>query len=100
MKGNKIVRIRGGITAPKGFFASATEAGIKYSNREDMALIFSQESAVLAGVFTKNRVKAAPVKLCMEGVKRGKAQAIVLIVVVQMPVLVNGEWKMQGELLR
>ena len=53
--------IKGGICAPKGFFASATEANIKYKNRTDMAMIFSEVPAISAGTYTTNLVKAAPV---------------------------------------
>ena len=53
--------INGGICAPNGFFASATEANIKYKNRTDMAMIFSKVPAISAGVYTTNLVKAAPV---------------------------------------
>ena len=53
--------IKGGICAPKGFFASATEANIKYKKRTDMAMIFSKVPAISAGVYTTNLVKAAPV---------------------------------------
>lgn len=53
--------INGGICAPKGFLASATEANIKYKNRTDMAMIFSKVPAISAGVYTTNLVKAAPV---------------------------------------
>jgi len=53
--------INGGICAPNGFLASATEANIKYKNRTDMAMIFSKVSAISAGVYTTNLVKAAPV---------------------------------------
>lgn len=53
--------IKGGICAPKGFLASATEANIKYKNRTDMAMIFSKVPAISAGVYTTNIVKAAPV---------------------------------------
>ena len=53
--------IKGGICAPKGFFASAKEANIKYKNRTDMAMIFSKVPAISAGVYTTNLVKAAPV---------------------------------------
>jgi len=53
--------INGGICAPKGFLASATEANIKYKNRTDMAMIFSKVPAISAGVYTSNLVKAAPV---------------------------------------
>ncbi len=51
----------GGVTAAKGFRAAATEAGIKYQGRADMAMIVSETPAALAGTFTSNVVKAAPV---------------------------------------
>ena len=54
--------IKGGVTAPKGFLAAATAAGIKYQGRPDMALLISQVPAVSAGTFTSNVVKAAPVQ--------------------------------------
>ena len=55
-------RIDGGVNAPKGYEASGIEAGIKYENRKDMALVFSTEPANVAGTFTTNVVKAAPVQ--------------------------------------
>lgn len=51
----------GGVTAAKGFEAAGVEAAIKYQDRKDMALIYSRRPCVLAGVFTSNVVKAAPV---------------------------------------
>ena len=54
-------KIDGGVTAPKGFKAAGTEAGIK-KNRRDMAMIYSVKPCCGAGVFTTNLVKAAPVK--------------------------------------
>ena len=53
--------INGGITAVKGFKAAGTEAGIKYRNRKDMAMIYSDTPCRVAGTFTTNIVKAAPV---------------------------------------
>lgn len=53
--------IAGGVTAAKGFEAAGVEAAIKYKNRKDMAMIYSQKPCVLAGTFTSNVVKAAPV---------------------------------------
>lgn len=53
--------ITGGITAAKGFEAAGIEASIKYQNRKDMALIYSEAPCTTAGVFTTNIVKAAPV---------------------------------------
>ena len=54
--------ITGGVTAPKGFQAAATAAEIKYKDRTDMAMIYSETPCVSAGTFTTNVVKAAPVK--------------------------------------
>lgn len=53
--------INGGVTAAKGFEAAGCEAGVKYKNRKDMAMVYSQKPCVAAGVFTSNVVKAAPV---------------------------------------
>ena len=54
-------QIQGGVTAAKGFQAAGIEAAIKYRNRKDMALIYSEVPCVAAGTFTTNVVKAAPV---------------------------------------
>lgn len=53
--------VEGGVTAAKGFEAAGVDAAIKYKNRKDMAVIYSQKPCVLAGTFTSNVVKAAPV---------------------------------------
>ena len=55
-------QIKGGVTAAKGFEAASTAAGIKYQNRTDMALVYSQAPCAAAGTFTTNVVKAAPVQ--------------------------------------
>ncbi len=54
-------QIEGGVTAAKGFEAAGVEAAVKYRNRKDMALIFSTAPCRVAGTFTSNVVKAAPV---------------------------------------
>lgn len=72
-------RIDGGVNAPKGYEASGIEAGIKYENRKDMALVFSTEPANAAGTFTTNVVKAAPVQWDKEIVETGHhVRAVVL----------------------
>ena len=72
-------KIDGGVTAAKGFLAASTAAGIKYQDREDMALIYSQVPCKAAGTFTTNVVKAAPVKWDQEIVKNSAfAQAVVV----------------------
>ena len=53
--------IDAGVTYPEGYEAASHSAGIKYQNREDMALVYSVENAACAGVYTTNVVKAAPV---------------------------------------
>jgi len=55
-------QIDGGVTAAKGFKAASTAAGIKYKDRKDMAMIYSEVPCKAAGTFTTNIVKAAPVK--------------------------------------
>jgi len=54
-------QIEGGVTAAKGFEAAGVEAAIKYQNRKDMAMIYSTAPCKVAGTFTTNVVKAAPV---------------------------------------
>lgn len=54
--------IAGGVTAAKGFQVASAAAEIKYKNRTDMAMIYSQVPCLAAGTFTTNVVKAAPVK--------------------------------------
>ncbi len=71
--------IEGSVTAPKGFEAAAAAAGIKYKDRDDMALIYSTVPAVAAGTFTTNVVKAAPVKWDQQIVYNSdQAQAVVI----------------------
>lgn len=66
------------ITAPAGFTAGATTAGIKPSGKPDMALVINQgPNFDAAAVFTRNRVVAAPVKLSREAVANGQLQAVI-----------------------
>ena len=69
----------GGVTAAKGFLAASTAAGIKYKDRMDMAMIYSEKPCKAAGTFTTNIVKAAPVKWDQEVVSASPyAQAVVV----------------------
>ena len=71
--------INGGVTAAKGFEAAGVEAGIKYKNRKDMAMVYSQVPCKVAGTFTTNLVKAAPVLWDKDIVENSSyAQAIVV----------------------
>lgn len=72
-------QIQGGVTAANGFLAATTAAGIKYQNRTDMAMIYSKNPCTVAGTFTTNVVKAAPVLWDQKIVKEHKkAQAVVV----------------------
>ncbi len=61
----------------KGFKAGAVAAGIKKRGGLDLAVIFSEREAAGAGVFTTNKVKAAPVIVSQEHVRGGRVRAIV-----------------------
>lgn len=69
--------IKNNVCAPQGFEASGIAAGIKKSGKPDLSLIYSKVPATAAGVFTKNKVKAAPLLLTKKNVKHGKLQAII-----------------------
>ncbi|GBC61295.1 bifunctional ornithine acetyltransferase/N-acety lglutamate synthase [Desulfonema ishimotonii] len=62
----------------KGFRAAGVTAGLKKDGKKDLGLIFSEVPASVAGVFTRNRVQAAPVLLDRERVKSGKCQAVIV----------------------
>ncbi len=61
-----------------GFLGCGISSGIKRNGKKDLGLIFSTVPAKVAGVFTTNVVKAAPVILGIERVKRGECQAIIV----------------------
>ena len=72
-------KIEGGVTAAAGFQAASVAAGIKYKERPDMAMIFSQVPCHAAGAFTRNVVKAAPVKWDQQVVRESDfVQAVVI----------------------
>ncbi len=79
--------IEGSVTAPQGFRAGAvfcdikrlgTGKGSNKGNKRDLALIFSDVPAAVAGTFTTNRVCAAPVKVCIQRLRRGVGRCIVV----------------------
>jgi glutamate N-acetyltransferase/amino-acid N-acetyltransferase len=84
---NTFKEIPGSIIAPKGFRAGGvfcdikrlgTGKGSNKGQKRDLALIVSEVAATVAGMFTTNQVCAAPVKVCVERVKGGRAQALVV----------------------
>ena len=67
----------GSVTSPAGYVAGATAAGIKKSGL-DLCIVASDRPALAAGVFTTNKVKAAPVYLCQRHLADGRARAVVV----------------------
>ncbi|MBR4903715.1 MAG: bifunctional glutamate N-acetyltransferase/amino-acid acetyltransferase ArgJ [Selenomonadaceae bacterium] len=66
-----------GVAYPQGFTAAGVRAGIKKNGNLDVAVIYTEKEAAVAGVFTKNLVAAAPVHLSKIVVGTGTAHAIV-----------------------
>jgi glutamate N-acetyltransferase / amino-acid N-acetyltransferase len=67
------------VTAPAGFRAAGVAAGIKESGQPDVSVVVNDgPSAAAAGVFTANRVKAAPVLWTQQVIKGGRVRAVVL----------------------
>src|SRR5574340_288045 len=82
----KLTAIQGSIVAPRGFLASGvfcdikrlgTGKGSRKGAKRDLALIVSEVPAQVAGMFTTNQVCAAPVRVCLDHVRGGIAQAVV-----------------------
>ena len=65
-------------TSVPGFLASGISAGIKTNNSKDLGLLFSETPATAVGVFTTNQIKAAPVILTQDKIKKGMAQAVIV----------------------
>jgi glutamate N-acetyltransferase / amino-acid N-acetyltransferase len=73
----RVEGIEGGVTAPRGYRAAGVHCGIK-NRRLDLALVFSDEPATAAGMFTQIATRAAPVILNEEKLRGGRAQAVVV----------------------
>ena len=83
----RLTEIPGSILAPQGFRAAGVFCDIKRlgtgkgsdkGKKRDLALIVSDAPATVAGMFTTNQACAAPVKVCVERMKKGRAQAVVV----------------------
>jgi len=83
----KLTEVHGSIVAPRGFRAAGVFCDIKRlgtgkgsdkGKKRDLALIVSEAPAAVAGMFTTNQACAAPVKVCLERVKKGWARAVVV----------------------
>jgi glutamate N-acetyltransferase/amino-acid N-acetyltransferase len=66
------------VTVPRGFLFSTVEAAIKKPGRKDLAMIYSEHESVMAGMFTTNSVKAAPVRLDMKLIGKGTGRAVIV----------------------
>ncbi len=67
------------VTAPRGFRAGVTAAGIKSNaSIKDLAILVSDAPCVAAGTFTTSSTRAAPVIVCQERLRSGKAQAVIV----------------------
>src|SRR5580693_4080803 len=84
---NKFKAVAGAVIAPKGFKTSGgfcdikrigTGKGSNKGQKRDLALIVSEIPATVAGMFTTNQVCAAPVKVCVERMKKEMAQVVVV----------------------
>ncbi|BDU06072.1 bifunctional glutamate N-acetyltransferase/amino-acid acetyltransferase ArgJ [Nocardia cyriacigeorgica] len=74
----KLIRTQG-VTAPLGFRAAGIAAGIKANGNPDLALVFNEgPECAAAGVFTSNKVKAAPVLWSQQVLKSGALRAVIL----------------------
>jgi glutamate N-acetyltransferase/amino-acid N-acetyltransferase len=79
--------VEGSVVAPQGFLAAGVFCDIKRlgtgkgshkPNKRDLALLYSETSAAVAGTFTTNQVCAAPIKICIDRVRRGTARAVAI----------------------
>ncbi|MEO5330767.1 MAG: bifunctional glutamate N-acetyltransferase/amino-acid acetyltransferase ArgJ [Magnetococcus sp. YQC-5] len=66
------------LPALAGFRLSSAACGIKTGNREDLLLVEMTPAATVAGVFTRNRIHAAPVALCRQRLSNGQARALLV----------------------
>ena len=70
--------LRRGVTAPQGFLAAGIHCGIKKPGLLDLALVVSEQSGPIAGVFTNNQVVAAPVIVDRLHLRQGIGRAILV----------------------
>ncbi|ACV61487.1 arginine biosynthesis bifunctional protein ArgJ [Desulfofarcimen acetoxidans DSM 771] len=73
----KLELVPGGVTAASGFTACGVRAGIK-NDKKDLAIIYSKLPCSATGVYTTNKVQAAPVQLTRQRLSDGHAQAVII----------------------
>jgi glutamate N-acetyltransferase/amino-acid N-acetyltransferase len=62
----------------KNIKIATINCGLKYKNRDDLLLVELPENTVVAGVFTKSSMAAAPVKLCQENLQTARARGLIV----------------------
>lgn len=78
MRGKLNSQVAGGVTAPRGFMAAGIHAGIKKPHLLDLALVVSVCEGPIGGLFTTNRLAAAPVQLGRQHLRYGRGRAIIM----------------------
>jgi len=78
MNRERFSELQGGITAVRGVRAAGVHCGIKKA-KPDLALIWTAEPSPVAGVFTTNRVKAAPVLWCQKRLQEGRGLSAIVV---------------------
>ena len=73
-----IKTVPGGATAPSGFVSGGVVCGVRNSGRKDLGLLYSEHSCSVAGVFTRNAFKGAPLDITREAVAAGSVRAVVV----------------------
>jgi glutamate N-acetyltransferase / amino-acid N-acetyltransferase len=63
---------------PQGFSSAAVRSGLKPSGNLDLGVLVSERPATLAGISTRNLVKAAPIRVTQEVIDRGQARGLVV----------------------
>jgi glutamate N-acetyltransferase/amino-acid N-acetyltransferase len=76
----RVVPIDGGVTAPAAFRAAGVSCGLKASGALDLALVAADQPATAAGLFTTNKVQAAPVLVSKEHLKRSRGRAMGVVI--------------------
>ncbi len=75
-----IEAIAGGVTAPEAFRAAGVSCGLKPSGALDLALVAADKPATAAGLFTTNKVQAAPVLVSKDHLKRSRGRALGVVI--------------------
>lgn len=76
----EVVGIDGGVTAPEAFRAAGVACGLKAGGALDLALVAADRPATAAGLFTTNKVQAAPVVVSKDHLKRSRGRAMGVVI--------------------